>query len=92
MTIARGGVNAGAGTFSRTHLLPVTDGILADTISEVSGLAHETPGCRAAAAAAARLCSDFQDGALSQYSTVEINPALVSARGCAFVDVLMVTS
>jgi acetate---CoA ligase (ADP-forming) len=92
VTIARGGIDAGVGTFSHTHLLPVTDEILADTISEVSGLAHESPGCQAAAAATASLCSHFQNGVLSQYSTVEINPALVSARGCAFVDVLMVTS
>ena len=92
VTIARGGVQAGAGTFSRTHLLPVSDAILAGTISEVSGLPPDSAGCRAAATAAAVLSWHFRGGLLSRYSIVEINPALVSADGCSLVDVLMVTS
>jgi acetate---CoA ligase (ADP-forming) len=91
VTVARGGVHASAGTFARTLLLPVTGEQLADTISEVSGLPLHAPGCAAAAAAAETLAAQFEDGVLSEYSTVEVNPALVSQGECAFVDVLLVT-
>jgi acetate---CoA ligase (ADP-forming) len=92
VTVAGGGVLAGAGTFARTYLLPVTGDQLAEAISDVACLPRDAPGCVTAVAAAATLCSQFTDGSLREYDTVEINPALISESACAFVDVLMVAS
>jgi acetate---CoA ligase (ADP-forming) len=92
LTVARGGVHAGAGTFARTLLLPAASDQLAVIISEISGLPRDAPGCLAATSAAATLGEHFRDGSLRDYVTIEINPALISPAACAFVDVLMVTS
>lgn len=92
LTVARGGVTAGKGTQSATYLLPVDESLLGAAVASASGLDPQASGCARAVAAAMTLCEQFGGGTLRGYATVEVNPAMVSAESCEFVDVLMISS
>ena len=91
VTVGAGGVAARAGTAARTFLLPSDPATLRGAIGGVTGDALDSLGVADAARAVAVIAAEFADGSLREYTTVEINPMMVTRDSCSIVDVLMVT-
>ena len=89
LTVGAGGVGAGAGSVASTMLLPSPTRELSTSIAKAAGLPVASAGVEQAVDAVARLAEAFESGGLQSYSVLEINPAMISAEACAFVDVLL---
>lgn len=90
LTVSRGGVEAGPGWHASTVRLPGDPRAVRRVIAATAGIDAEADGVQSATHAVLKLTEQFASGSLTGYETVEVNPALVSPDGCAFVDVLMV--
>ncbi|MDT4914054.1 MAG: hypothetical protein QOC66_3182 [Pseudonocardiales bacterium] len=90
LTVGGGGVGAGAGTRAATFRLPDRPEALGETVARAAGMPAGGAGVATATDAIVRLGEEFASGALAAYETVEVNPMMVSANTCWFVDVLMV--
>jgi acetate---CoA ligase (ADP-forming) len=91
LTIGAGGTRAGRGSAARTVLLPATRADLAQAAAPFLLPARAgDPGVVATLDLLERLCAEFETGALTGYSTVEVNPLFVSPGRAAIADVLLV--
>ncbi|WNI19007.1 acetate--CoA ligase family protein [Actinacidiphila sp. ITFR-21] len=90
LTVALGGVAAGAGTAAGTVLLPAGEARIMELLGRHLPLPPQAPGFRAAAEAVARLCAAFDTAPLDAYRDIEVNPMMVAADRAAVVDALLV--
>jgi acyl-CoA synthetase (NDP forming) len=90
VTVGGGGGTAGAGTKAATFRLPEQPDVLRAAIASAAALPTTSAGVTAATEAVAQLGASFTSSPLAEYETVEVNPMMISAEGCWFVDVLMV--
>lgn len=91
LTVAAGGVAAGAGTASGTLLLPAADDRIAELLGRHLPLPPDAPGFRQAVAAVVRLCAEFDGPALAACSDIEVNPMMVGAARASIVDALLIS-
>ena len=90
LTVGGGGTAAGAGTRASTFRLPEKPDVLRDAVAHAGGIPAGSTGVATATDALVALGGQFASGELDRYETVEVNPMIVSADACWFVDVLMV--
>lgn len=91
ITIGGGGVGAGAGTLADTYRLPEKREVIRDAIARAAGATSDDVAVGLATDPVLELGAAFESGALAGYEAVEINPMMLSPKGCWIVDVLMVT-
>jgi|GEM_PF-3957957 len=89
LTVGAGGVSAGAGSVAATMLLPVPTRELTAAVAKATGLPAASAGVGQAVEAVVKLAEAFESGNLRSYDVIEINPAMISADACFFVDVLL---
>jgi acyl-CoA synthetase (NDP forming) len=89
LTVGVGGVDAKAGTSVRTVMLPTSCDVIQGACAEILRKRSDASDVVAAANVIGELAFEFSEGALAQYSTVEINPLFVSGESALIADVLI---